>query len=432
MIRPLLLLALLLSALAAASQQPKPCGTAILARHRTLVPPHYRATAPSRHRAPALPLPRTFQGEKRGLVILVAFPDQPFSTIAPKQTWSDVICRKGFAEHGAPGSVSDYFYDQSYGQFSISFDVVGPVVAAHPYAYYGKNIYWGGADWFDQADGKLVEEACRAVADSVSFADYDWDGDRCVDIVFLIYAGYGESDYWRHDEDVIWQHEGLLSVDWADSYPDGITLQGMVIDTYACSNELAADGSLAGHGTICHEFSHCLGLMDHYDTVGGMSVTGQYDLMDSGNHNGDGWCPPGFSSFERYACGWLAPEPVADLQQVASLQPLHLQPDARIYREQPLDNAYYLIERRDDESWDRSLPSHGLMAWYVDYDEEAWSLNQVNGDYYHRRLNRVEMSRIPTGIAAATAAPRIEAVYHVGPVTIIRYSDGAVRKVLAP
>ena len=431
MIRPLLLLALLLSALATHAQQPKSCGTSILARHRTAQGVEegdfggghfgdglkvegggridsaqglssFNPPPSTLHQKRALhqKAPSSLQGEKRGLVILVSFPNCQFSSADPASEWGDVINLRGYGGHDAPGSVSDYYYDQSYGQFRINFDVAGPVEAAHPYAYYGRNIDWGGNDWFDQADGQLVEEACRGVADKVSFADYDWDGDGYVEMVFLLYAGYGESDYWDKSEDVIWPHQGVLSVDWSHDYPKGLQLQGVTIDTYACSSELVANGQLAGHGTICHEFSHCLGLVDLYDTVNGYSVVGHYDLMDSGNYNGRGWCPPGFSAYERYACGWLTPEAVDNPQAVGTLAPLHLEPDARIYREHPSDNAYYIIENRANESWDRSLPRHGLMAWRVDYDEQAWLDNKVNTDPQHYRLQRVELEDIPTAILA--------------------------------
>ena len=50
---------------------------------------------------------------------------------------------------------------------------------------------------------------------------------------------------------------------------------GIIVDTYACSNEnqpVMKNGQFineyqpAGIGTICHEFSHCLGFPGHYDT----------------------------------------------------------------------------------------------------------------------------------------------------------------------
>ena len=421
MIRRLLSSLLILSfSVGAMAQERKPCGTSVLARI------HASQGAGGTHTRAAETYP-SFQGEKRGLVILVSFPNQAFSSDQSIQEWSDIICREGYNEHDTPGSVSDYFYDQSYGQFRIRFDVVGPVEALHPYEYYGKNIDWGGGDEFDQNVGELVEEACRAIADSVSFADYDWDNDGYVDLVYLLYAGYGEADYWQKTTDVIWPHMARLSVDWADSYPDGLKLQGLVIDQYACSNELAYNGKLMGHGTMCHEFGHCLGLPDLYDTLTGNSVLGTYDVMDSGTYNENGWCPPGYSSYERFACGWLAPEPTDDPHAIDSLSPLHQEADVRIYRRQPDDNVYYLIECRAKDSWDRSLPSHGLAVWAIDYDAAAWEGNTVNTNG-HNRVTQGSMDIIPTALLSTTSKKQATVVYDYGPLRIVTYSDGSTRK----
>ena len=64
---------------------------------------------------------------------------------------------------------------------------------------------------------------------------------------------------------------------------------------------------LAGIGTFCHEFSHCLGLPDFYDTSGrsyanfGMDY---WDLMDYGCYNLDGYVPIGYNAYERDFMGW--------------------------------------------------------------------------------------------------------------------------------
>lgn len=426
------------------AQQWKPCGTSVL-QHRRAMLRSQSMSAPTRS---ATSVPVIYVGEKRGLVILVSFPNRSFSEADPKAAWTARICEEGYSEKGSPGSVSDYFRDQSYGRFQIRFDVVGPVEMSQPYEYYGKNVYWEFFDdTFDRADGEMVEEACRAVADSVHFADYDWNGDGMVEQVFLLYAGYGESDYWKKDKNVIWPHMGQLTYDWFYSEP--LRLQDVDIDVYACSNEINIYDAIIGIGTMCHEFSHCLGLPDLYNTLSGVSVVGNYDLMDSGNNNSNGWCPPGYSSYERYACGWINPQPIDDPKafvdsgEAALLQPLHLEPDVRIY--QPADtSAYYLIERRENDSWDASLPRAGVQAWYIDYDEEAWTNNVVNVDFNHRRVMRLAVGDIPSAIASPVgeAAPQPVAVYDLygrqyslsvlqtphASLLIVRFSDGTVQK----
>jgi M6 family metalloprotease-like protein len=261
----------------------------------------------------------------------------------------------------------------------------------------------------------------------VRFSDYDWDGDGVVEEVFLLYAGHGENDYWNVTEDVVWPHMGSLSIDW--NHEKGLLLQDCRIDIYACSNEIKKNNEISGIGTICHEFSHCLGLPDLYDTQKGVSVLGMYDLMDSGDRGGGGWVPTGYSSYERYACGWLTPEPIDDPMTIDSLAPLHLMPDVRFYQDLDFSLAYYLIENRVAESWDVSLPSHGLMVWRIDYNERDWKENEVNSYDGRRRVDRIQLSDIPTAISTPSADVHPVAVYTISPgLYIIKYSDGTTKK----
>lgn len=431
--RYLLLLFIGLCTVLAYGQDHKPCGTSVLAKMH-----HKNQVAKTRQAAQQEEI-RHFEGEKKGLIILVEFPDIPFQSGDPIQTWTEIISKHGYSDNDAPGCVSDYFYDQSYGKFRLTFDVVGPVMAAHTHDYYGENIDWGDDYWFDQNVAELVEEACKGVADKVNYSDYDWEGDGEIDQVFLLYAGYGEHDYYYKDTTVVWPHMASLMLDWK-GYEKGIEIQGKRINTYACTSELSANGKLGGIGTFCHEFSHCLGLPDMYDTWGGGPVLGAYDLMDSGCYNHGSWCPAGFSSYERYVCGWLTPEPVDDPTSITSLLPLHSNPDARIYRTSEDANDYYLIECREKTSWDKYIPKAGFMAWHIDYDAEAWANNEVNVDLDHLRIEWMSLKKIPTSVSNISVGDNnIIGVYdlHGRPADasqsgflIVRYSDGTSRKII--
>ena len=448
----LLLLTLHLSLFTSSAQDVKPCGTSVLARRHAM-----DRSSSSRARLKKASRQKIFLGEKRGLIILVEFPDAKFQNEGALQTWTDIANLKGYSDNKAPGSVSDYFHDQSYGQFHLTFDVLGPVTAQHEYAYYGQNKDWGDiTGWFDQNVGELVEEACRTVSGQVRFADYDWDADGEVEQVFLLYAGHGENDYWSRDTTVIWPHMASLVSDWG--YEDGLRLQDVRINTYACSNEINYSGKLAGMGTFCHEFSHCLGLPDLYNTETGRSVNGDYDLMDLGSYNGGGWCPVGYSSYERFVCGWLTPVEVAEPHAVVGfdpdteltraaavrvISPLTRFSDACLYRESQEANDYYLIEFRQKESWDTYIPQKGLLAWHIDYDEQAWIDNVVNNDSSHLRVTHHTPDEImPTGVFSIlrdedhgpyvvydiwghrlTALPSAPGLY------VLRFLDGTTKKV---
>lgn len=234
-------------------------------------------------------------GKKKGLIILVNFTDVSFKASNNNALYKRIANEQNFSYGNFKGSMYDYFYAQSDGLFELTFDVVGPVTVSKAQSYYGGN----DSDGHDQHPAAMVIEALKLVDSQVNFADYDWNNDKTVEQVYVVYAGQGEAD--RGADETIWPHEWTLSS--ANYYGDGSgtqTLDGVKIDTYACGGELNGDNNIAGIGTMCHEFSHCLGYPDFYDTdySGGQGM-GYWDLMDSGSYNGNGYQPAGYTSYER-------------------------------------------------------------------------------------------------------------------------------------
>lgn len=121
-----------------------------------------------------------YTGNKKGLIILVDFPDKPFKAGHTQALFNQIANEKGYSENGFKGSVSDYFSAQSNGLFNLSFDVVGPVRMSKNSTYYGGTNKNGD----DEPVDELVKEACRKVDDQVNFANYDWSGNGEVDQVF--------------------------------------------------------------------------------------------------------------------------------------------------------------------------------------------------------------------------------------------------------
>lgn len=318
-----------------------------------------------------------FLGKKKGLVILVSFPDQAFQASHDKTLYDRILNEAGFAEGSFKGSVRDYFLAQSGGKFELDFDVAGPVMMDSAYAYYGEH----GSE-VDMRPYAMVEEACEKVDQEVNFADYDWDGDGQVDQVFILYAGKGESD--GGSQNTIWPHEYSLD-EWGRQE---LRLDGVKINTYACSNEVNGSSEIEGIGTICHEFSHCMGLPDLYDTFyNGYFGMGQWDILSNGGWNDGGFQPAGYTSYEKMICGWLTPEVLGDeAVDVSSLKPLSMDGGAYIIYNQADSNEYYLLENRQPVGWDASLPGRGLLVLHVDYDKEVWDNNYVNTIVDHRNV----------------------------------------------
>ncbi len=321
-----------------------------------------------------------FQGQRHGLIILVNFADSKFNTskFGPTQTlYSRIANEANYGENNFKGSISDYFKAQSGGQFLLDFDVAGPVTLPHRYSYYGQN----DDDGYDKRPKEMVKEACQAVDGSVDFSKYDWDGDGEVEEVFVVYAGNGEHDT-TNQPSLIWPHMDNLA-----NYDEQLTLDGVTINTYACASELNSDKALSGIGTFCHEFSHCMGFPDMYDTAsdGNNFGMGSWDLMDYGSYNGAGYVPAGYSGYEKMVCGWTTPIELDKPMTVNGMERLADMGQTYIIYNKGNRNEYYILENRQQSGFDKYLPGSGLLIERVDYDKDIWEWNAVNttnGGYY--------------------------------------------------
>ncbi len=187
---------------------------------------------------------------KRCLVLLAEFKDLKMSFA---QERFENLMNTGEA------SVRKYFDDQFLGRYDFVFDVAPIVTLSQAHQYYGKN-----SNGKDSRAAEAVAEACRlAAANGTDFSIYDTDNDGKVDDILLFYAGKDESE--GGGDDCIWSHAWKLS-----AANIKLTLNGKVIDSYAATSELSLRSSgkyqFKTIGTICHEYSHSLGLADMYDT----------------------------------------------------------------------------------------------------------------------------------------------------------------------
>lgn len=320
----------------------------------------------------------TYKGVKKGLVVLVDFKNKKFADGHDLEYYKNVINGKDFSdeEEGYVGSVRDYFLAQSNGQFELDFDVVGPVTMSKNYGYYGND----GAYQKDEKVYEMIKEASDGIQDKVNLKDYDWDGDGEADQVFFLYAGLGQAS--GGSASTVWPHESELRY-----WPCGVLSYSTgKINTYACANELQPEtqGSSryisAGIGTICHEFSHCLGFADMYDTTGGggygMSV---FDVMDQGSYNGNGFVPCNYTAFERIYAGWVEAIELIDPATVKDMKSVSDYGRPFIMYNYKNTNEYFLMENRQNTGWDKGLyGSNGLLIVHVNYVPSRWANNSVN------------------------------------------------------
>ena len=337
----------------------------------------------------------------KGLLLLVQFSDTAFFTSNPHTAFDSLANSIDYTYNGATGSAREYFRAQSGGQYVPDFDVVGPLTLPHPIAYYGKNDLQG----YDQYLADFVIDACAAVPDSVDWTQYDSDGDGLVDLVFLLFAGYGEADSYKTN--TIWPCKWDMASVLYRGYTNQTTyyyhwdeetgkedynlptFDGKIVYKFACANEWAySSNHRCGIGTFVHEFSHALGLPDYYvldDNSNKNYTPGSWSLMGYGNYVNNGNTPPNYSVYDKYYLGWATPA-FLDKNQEVSL-PADGKTFYMITRSgvAPSNGAFtqdtvYYLENRQYTGWDTYLPGHGLLVWQVVYDEQAWFNGLPNQD----------------------------------------------------
>lgn len=312
-----------------------------------------------------------YEGTKKCLCLLMNFSDKKFKANNNLDYFKDFINKVGYSNptHGHVQSFRDYFLAQSNGKFDLDFDVIGPFDAKNGYAYYGANG-WGG----DKNVSELVSEAFAAADPYVNYKDYDWDGDGYAEAIIILYAGAGEAD--GGDANTIWPHQSQVM---------GQKRDDVIVNTYACFPELGIideqtrEIGNAGIGTMIHEYSHCLGLPDFYDTNSNENFTTSFwDIMDSAPYLNYQRQPAGYNAYERWYCGWLEPIELKENCEITGMKPLTSGGEAYIIYNDANRNEYYLIENRAQEGSDEKLYGSGMLVYHVYYNQSSWANNQVN------------------------------------------------------
>lgn len=300
------------------------------------------------------------------LVVLFSFTDKNFKESDPKAFFNSLFNEEGFQQRNGNGCMAEYFREQSGGKFNMQFDIYGPYQVnskAQPYDNPTKSTKNYGKEVMFEATNMMIAEN-----PDLDFSLYDWNGDKEIEQIIYVYAGIsgnqGEPSYGH-----IWPNTSYFS--------QITTSNGYVIKNYTCSGELWANGNSCGIGTICHEFSHSLGLPDIYPTNGWIfSAVDEWDLMDGGNFSNFGSCPPNYSPLEKMLMGWLQPIELTEPTTIEGLKPVTQ--GGEVYIVKHTANEYLLLENRQWEGWDAALPGRGLVAYHVNYSSSKWSSNNVN------------------------------------------------------
>ena len=350
-------------------------------------------------------------GTPKALVLLVDFPDEPFSLPAPKKSFEQYLNGSGEpvdygnGENRNYGSVKEYFHDSSNGAFTPQFDIYGPYrLPQNLHTVYG----------LERSDNisELMKDACTKANADVNFADYDANNDGNVDLVYIIYAGYSASVN-GNVETCIWPKSGSGNFNG--------TYDGKSIMRYGVNNELnywpeaTSSKIINGIGLFCHEFSHCLGLPDMYpkEIATGYQHNNQgmetWDVMDNGCYSNNGYCPVPYTAWEQEVMGWNTIEELKGYYDELVIDPLE-KPGSKAYKvvNPKNEREYVVLQNIQNVYWHSATGrigygrdaqrkvlysnlAHGLLAYRVCYAKDEVYLD----DYPNNLLGQARMLVLP-------------------------------------
>lgn len=319
-------------------------------------------------------------------------------------------------DNNPTGTMTDYYDEISYGQFSISGTVYGWVHTNQNMDYYTGNNN-GNGSYPNNVKGFVHDVAAQADA-QIDFTQYDNDGpdgipnsgddDGYVDALAVVYAGAG-ADWWPGNSS-FWPHMSSLGNEAYTTNDKGINGQNIIVSTYfVCPEESgggSGDGTIRPLGVFVHEFGHVLGLPDLYDRTDASEGpdfqdsegVGNWCLMAGGSWGGDGAhteTPSHMSVWCKYQMGWLTPVVITQSQTNLSIPASETSATAyMLWEDGYAMSRYWLVENRQKTGFDKYLTGSGLLVFHVDenrrWGKAAWSSGPVNDDETHKLVDLEE------------------------------------------
>ncbi len=298
----------------------------------------------------------------RVLVLLVDFSDQPASAGPLAGTVADfdsILFSQNFLN--PTGSMTDYYLENSYGNFLIQGDVYGWYRMPLTYAQ-----YTGGGSGMQNAIPNaqdLVQHAIDIADPDVDFSQYDFNNDGTHDGIILIHSGPGAEITGSTGD--IWSHKWDLR---NPSIKDGVQISAYNINPEEYG--VGGGAELSPIGVFCHEYGHFLGLPDLYDTNQNNTSSeglGRWSLMASGNYNGNSKIPAHFDPWSKSQIGFLNLIDVTGNLYNVSIPQVETSPTAyKLSNSITGPNEYFIVENRQKVGFDSNLPGSGLLIYHID------------------------------------------------------------------
>lgn len=290
------------------------------------------------------PTSQSVIGEQKTMVLMGYFTDRTYT-----KSQGDVY-RTVFND------MSGYYAAESYDNMYVSGSWNGWVQLSQTVGYYGN----ANPSWY------FIRDLVAAVDSYVNFAGYS-------EFLFVD-AGPNE------------ESSGIVNDIWSARW-SGLSIatnDGVTITHGAIVPDIEA-GSYGNLGVFCHEYGHELGLPDLYTYAADIE---QYDLMDMGSWNNNGWTPSGFTSYSKNFQGWIKSAQIYTVGSMSAeylrLDPLE-DPAATIsVIKVPYGSDYFFIEARRKVGFDAYLPAEKVLVLFINATQNRPYLKaslSVGGQY---------------------------------------------------
>ena len=287
------------------------------------------------------------QEDEHWLVIRVAFPSMPHSLSETESLLS------------GPGSAEEYISQLSGGVSNLEVTISDEVWTSE-----FEESYWGADSQSERDVGndgsgvdKLVEKSALDLLSGMDLSQWDINGDGVIDRLLVLHSGNAQES--GGPSDSIWSHFSNLM--------NPVNIGKWKIQHYTISS------MESGLGTIVHEMLHQMGAYDLYDVHSDLPSStwnglGDWDIMASGNWNGDSMSPAMPGAATLITIGGLG---ITEID-ISSAQDIHLYPmssvdnNTRVASIQTAPDEAVLVTYRADIGFDSELPGFGIIVEYLD------------------------------------------------------------------